>query len=100
MSEPPPPPEYEGRMRTPTTLTMRAIVDDGVGGAGRTPSEQTPAESYDTAFNRGVYAYLRQDDELALSSFEAALRLAPGHWACVKNIRILRERLGIAANGD
>lgn len=78
---------------------MRAIIDDGEGKGGRTVSQLAPTESFDAAFTRGVEAYLRQNDGLALSSFEAALRLAPGHWVCVKNIQILRERLGNAANG-
>lgn len=86
-----PPPPYEARQRTPTTLTMRAILDEGA----ELPPTVTPqpGETFEVLFYRGVDAYLAGDYAQARECFERAQPLEVGTTMCRNNLGILRKLL-------
>ena len=86
-----PPPPYEAHQRSPTTLTMRAILDE----AAELPAAVVPepGESFEALFYGGVDAYLGGDYPRALSLFERAMPLEVGTTTCRNNVAILRTLL-------
>jgi len=86
-----PPPPYEAHRRSPTTLTMRAILDE----AAEVPVAVTtePGETFGVLFYRGVDAYLAGDYVHAHECFERAQPLEVGTGMCRNNLGILRTLL-------